>query len=455
MDPLLIGMATTVVVASLLPACIVIRGRRLRQVLHRMGFDYSDRTRWWTGQVDRLVIHVRLSAWGIQVVIDNPAIPEELAFGSPFDGRRIASGEWPFQLSDSQGNRYTFTCRGPDDLVDALLDSNTRTLLFQALTRWRANVRDRRVEGSLVTGSAWTELEQCLLALAGLARRLALNAADVPGRLAANVAADPDSEIRCRCLKWLNQEHPDRPETFEACRVALQSSDSRLRLLGARSLGVHALGTLVLDPAMAPGARIEALARIATEDSEAERALVLKLIGDPVGDLRCHAVEAAARLHLDSVLPYLLREARLPDDARIAESVARALGKLGKPSDPAVEMALLELLALDDPEVQGAAIESLLALGGFASVEPLLDFERNRVGPLARAARDAVHAIQERLGSPDGGRLSVSAAAESAGALSVAPEGAAGRLSVKPDREADGGAPGRSTEPVPRSPRVV
>lgn len=132
----------------------------------------------------------------------------------------------------------------------------------------------------------------------------------------------------------------------------------------------------------------------------------------------------------------LTRPDRLTALAQVARPGSRLANALG---DWAAAIAprrpLAETIALLDPnvvsEVRAAVIPYLRDHGTVACVEPLLSLAGEEPR-LRDAARDAVRAIQERLGNAGAGRLTVlDGPVSTAGGLSVA--GEAGELSIVED----------------------
>jgi hypothetical protein len=114
---------------------------------------------------------------------------------------------------------------------------------------------------------------------------------------------------------------------------------------------------------------------------------------------------------------------------------------------PRSELALLQLLADEEAEVQTAAAEALGAVGSVAAVEPLLPLTKGfGRGSLRQAARGAIASIQSRLGDVEAGRLSL-AEEELSGSVTLVDEQAAigGEVTLAPEIEQPANARGTRT----------
>jgi HEAT repeat protein len=134
--------------------------------------------------------------------------------------------------------------------------------------------------------------------------------------------------------------------------------------------------------------------------------------------IRAAAVRAAAAENHRPLLDLVRRIADRELSPSLAEAVAEALA--ARP-DPVDEPLFLTMLTRHEPAVHLAAAKALAAVGTIAAVEPLLRLTEGvlRHAGVKEAAREAVRAIQARLGPADAGQLSVSAPAALAGALST------------------------------------
>jgi hypothetical protein len=236
-----------------------------------------------------------------------------------------------------------------------------------------------------------------------------------------------------------------------ASRAALGHPDAALRVASATALGDEAAGALVAvarDRTVAEEVRVRAVQQLASRCSRAatvqrlDDLLASEAVSLPMAVLTAVAVALGELKHADSV-PRLAALAP-PADARLGLALARVLGDLG---DASVELALLTLLAMDDDAVRTAAARALGRVGTVAAVELLLPHSKGLLtdGDVKRAARDAIAAIQSRLGDVEAGRLALADGTADAGGLSLAQQ--PGQLSVTPDEA------GLSLTSDPGSPR--
>lgn len=204
-------------------------------------------------------------------------------------------------------------------------------------------------------------------------------------RMIERVHFDPEPGVRLRALERLVTHEVRRDTRVIALLDELrQDEDPKVRLLAARGRDdSDAIIAMVLDPVLEVRARLEALGE-------------LSLMED--GRLR-------------EVLSALIRGPGLEPVAVRREALDR-LERIG------VEAEGIALDALEDREVvvQQGAVRALRSIGTARAVPAL----RALTGPteLERAARDAVLAIQDRIGV-DGGGLALAEHGAEAGALAV------------------------------------
>ena len=275
----------------------------------------------------------------------------------------------------------------------APLDAHARAALVALADEHQVRCEDGAMRLSRVT-RRWPTREDLDAALASFVTlRAALGSSAVPPaeRLAARVAEDPALGARLQALKALAEERPGHEATARALRAALAAAEPELRLEACLHLPL----------------------------AEAEPALAAELEGD------------AAAPSFAAALALLLDRGGRPADASLDRALAgppparalaaRALALRAAPGD---EARLLALLAADDDVVDVAAARALADVGGAAALGPLLAHTRGLFADrqVKAAARDAVAAIQGRLGVAPG-------------QLSLA-EGQAGELSLTPARDA-------------------
>lgn len=240
--------------------------------------------------------------------------------------------------------------------------------------------------------------------------------------LAERAKADPDPEVRKRCLSALVEEYPDAAEASEALAFGLADESPQVRLAAAGwacRLGQAEKGTAVLERLLEDRDEWPQLR------SRALEALVGRLPADRLREALDSATrgpaalaQRAVQLALQSGEPSLLPRVRdlagspITDDG-LAVALVRYLGRFGEAGD---EPSLLKLLSEPSEEIRLAVIDELRRTGTVRCVEPLLALQPVAVRD---KARDAVRAIQARLGDADAGRLSVVDTTASEGAVSV------------------------------------
>jgi hypothetical protein len=206
--------------------------------------------------------------------------------------------------------------------------------------------------------------------------------------------ADPEPAVRRLALSTLVTDAPAHPAARRAAKDACQDADPLVRLQGALALGDQGRATLL---ALAAGRALDD-----EGSAEALRALGAAAPVEAASGILAHALASGWR-----------------QTARAAAACLAHAGAAGEPS-------LLAALASPDPDVLTEAARALAESGTVRSVSALRDLEE-RGGAVARAARQAVAAIQSRLSGASAGQVSV--ADRDAGRLSVS-EDADGRLSV-------------------------
>jgi hypothetical protein len=311
----------------------------------------------------------------------------------------------------------TLFVRGPEPLVRAVLDAETRRLVL-LLFQGRVEVLDEdttralesvvSVHGGTLTVQAvnvisspkW--LGECLLALLDVARRLA-QPADIGGRLAANVHHDPLPAVRLANLRVLLAECPGRPATVQALRSSLEDPDPGVRVWAATELGEegHAVLRAVAsdfegpEPIQAralwtlgPDVPLEDATGILSRALRSRRLAVVEACLDALG----------RRGGSDVVAP--LAKVLAVERGPLAAAAARALGESGEAT---AEGPLGSAIGRDDEGVAVASVEALGHVGGLAIIPRLKAAESaSGEGALRGAAREAVALIQARTGATPG-----------------------------------------------------
>lgn len=204
-------------------------------------------------------------------------------------------------------------------------------------------------------------------------------------RMIERVHFDPEPRVRLRALETLIAHEVRRDSRVVALLDELRhDEDPKVRLLSARGRDdAEAIVAMVLDPELEVRARLEALGELSLME-----------------DGRLMSV-LSALIHGPGLEPVALRREALDRLERIG-----------------VEAEGIALDALEDREVvvQQGAVRALRSIGTARAVPAL----RALTGPteLERAARDAVLAIQDRIGV-DGGGLALAEHGAEAGALAV------------------------------------
>jgi hypothetical protein len=284
--------------------------------------------------------------------------------------------------------------RGPEDSVRALLDRDARNALR-----------------SLINGLQWEQASDA----AGIVRQWGeIKDGNICLELVGSAACSTAGEVvqRVRELLDLAARFKSRPRARALCENAISDPQARVRLFN--------LMTLVgLD-----------------RESEESKRAVEGALKDDDPELRFFAATLERGERALAVLQELAAGADTPPHLRCA-AVCRLVDEYPEPEVAEVlaasEPALLALLLEHDSQhVCLAAAGALGKMGSVRAVEPLLlSAQRPHAhATLKDAARDSVRRIQARLVDAGAGRLSVTAPAQEAGALSIAD--GAGVLSIAP-----------------------
>lgn len=356
----------------------------------------------------------------------------------PRGAREIEVGDEAFDRA--------FFIEGPQRLVVALLDRETRDLLRDI---------NRLCPMGIADGEIRAETPEFfltdVLALALEAGRRLAQPLDVALRLARNVSEDPEAGYKLLSLRFLVHDFPGEPETLEALRDAAGSDPSpRVRLQAAADLGAEGREVLL---ELAEG-KVEAPPG---EPADSQRAESLVEVEDPVSAqavsiLGSHLPRARARAILDFSLHWKRPQTAkacvgtlgLIGDEADVETLARLLAReqgelaaaaavaLGTAAGARAEPALISALRRKEKEVRMAAAGALGRVGSVAAVLPLKEASDRAAGDseLLRAFRQAIAGIQLRLPGASPGQLSL--AGTEAGRLSLAGD-EAGQLSLGAD----------------------
>jgi HEAT repeat protein len=337
----------------------------------------------------------------------------------------------------------TFFIEGPQRLVVALLDQETRDLLGELNNLCPMGIADGEIRAE--TEELFLHGVLALVLEAG--RRLA-QPLDVARRLAGNVREDPEAGFRLLSLRFLVHDFPGEPGTLEVLRAAARSDPSpRVRLQAAIDLGVEGRETLL---ELAEGIAEKMLTDPA--DSQAESLVEDQVSAQAVSILGTHLPLDRARAILDLSLRWRrLQTAKacvgslgLGGEEADVETLARLLAReegelavaaavaLGTTGGAAAEPALISALRRKEKEVRMAAASALARMGSVAAVLPLKEASEHSAGDseILRAFRQAIAEIQLRLPGASPGQLSL--ASTEAGRLSLARD-EPGQLSLAAD----------------------
>ena len=266
---------------------------------------------------------------------------------------------------------------------------------------------------------------------------------DLAGRLASNLASEPEPGVRRRTLLTLLREFQEAEATRGALRKARDDEDGEIRLRAGIGLGADGRDVL-LGLAGGEGAR-----------GRHERALPWPRLGASLtleeasellkAALRTRRLETAKAClsllgsHGSGAVPTLAK-VLLVEKGALGEAAAQALAAT---DDPAAEAPLVRTLGEGPKALRLAAAAALGRVGTRDAVAPLREAEAEDA-KLRGTARQAIAQIHARLAGAAQGQLSLAGA--EAGQLSLA-EGESGRLSLS-ERLSSRPDPRRSSRPV-------
>lgn len=317
--------------------------------------------------------------------------------------------------------------QGPPATVRGRFTAETRAL---ARAAFATDARVRIGGGALVaefreSRRARVPTEGQLNALLALAHALEAGVPEI-SRLVAVAHSDPLPTVRVLALETLLKEAADVARTRGPLREALRDPAGAVRLLAATTLGDEGRPTL------------HALAADGEVDDAVSASAVTALGGyltfaraQPLLDSALAAGRTRSACALLKVMGRgSVREAQVLVSVleRAADEaiVAAALEALHDTGAPVAEDVFLRALPSTAVQVARAAVRGLTRVGTARSV-PLLREAEGRAD-LARAAREAIVAIQARLSGATPGQVSLTGS--DAGQLSVAGS-ADGRVSIQ------------------------
>ena len=364
---------------------------------------------------------------------------------SPATIMEKAAGAREIELGDERFDSLVYV-HGPEDVLRAVLDVETRQIVC-GLLQVGLTTDDRPfVEGHVAIrdGDLVAEFDRhesrvrehfprFLATLLHVARRLDRPQSLVK-RIVENTRREPEWQVRLGNLQLLASAHPRHPLTREALKRGCQDERQAIQLACALALGVEYAEETLREIATSEWA----------DDADAARAtgaLGSRLPLAPLLDIVAHALRtrrlrtALAGIDVlgqvggaDVVAP--LAKVLALERGELAAGAARALGAS---RTAAAEGPLLQALHIVPDDVRVAAATALAQVGTASAVLHLKEVgETTRHTPLRKAAREAVAAIQSRLGGASPGQLSL--ADGEAGQLSLADQDPSGRVSfVKAD----------------------
>jgi hypothetical protein len=351
-------------------------------------------------------------------------------------GREIETGDVSF---DS-----TFFIEGPKWLVFAVLDAETRRLLFRASTESWLEISN----GQLRAEMSYEKVPSILPLLLDVAQRFA-QPLDIPRRLAENAHQDPAPGVRLQNLLLLIRELPEDLWTAEALRTACSDPSPEVRLRAAKELGDEGRDVLLeLAESLADDTVSAEAVSILGQELPFERT---RVILDRARGLR-HTVTAriclevlgdsGAAAAVDALAKVMEEELGV-----LAPAAAQALGATGS---PAAEPPLILALQREPADLRVAAANALGRVGSVAAVLPLKEAaERSWLDlELRQATHQAIAEIRSRLPGASPGQLSLagaemgqlSLAHAEAGQLSLATD-PTGQLSLGEDNQSDDNRP--------------
>jgi len=367
-------------------------------------------------------VRISSSGDGAQVVIVAPWPPE-------FRGVTIRPetviqpAEW--KVGDRRFDDIFFI-GGPAKLIFALLDAETRRLLFHAGLNGKLDISHGELRVALMPDETVPDTLPLLL---DVGRRFA-QPMDIPQRLAENAHQDPIPGVRLQNLLLLIRELPNDPATVEALRKACSDPSPEIRLRAAKEVGAEGRG-LFLE--LAEGLEDDAVSAEAVSILERElpferaKAILDRALSQRRVRTARACLEAIGRGG-DAAAVDILTKVLENEYGELALTAAWALGATGS---PAAEPPLIAAFQGEAEDLRVIAANALGRVGSVAAVLPLKEMaDRFLLGEASKAARQAIAQIQSRVQGASPGQLSLAGA--ETGQLSLA-EAEAGQLSFASD----------------------
>lgn len=330
-------------------------------------------------------------------------------------------------IGNKSTSLVTMRSVGRQDILDFL--RQTKGLVSEGTVKF---------EATRVTGEKIVKLVR---ATVHIAEQLAIPSEATLQALAENALTDPNPEVRLRDLECLSAllcspTRRDRyapldgdctltKETARVAQAALSEQDPRLRLVGAMLVGKEEGFAVLKELAESNSTPADLRARaVATLSARFPWERVAPTIAIALAS-RSESVLEAAILAVGQARDAELvgRVCALATSAgkKLPLAIVKTLEALERPE---AEPTLLKLLTHKSDEVGAGAAKALERVGTVRAVELLLLVEKSQVTlELKTAAREAVRAIQGRIGPAEAGRLSLGEQRDNQGALSIAAEG--------------------------------
>ncbi|MEW6367307.1 MAG: HEAT repeat domain-containing protein [Acidobacteriota bacterium] len=351
--------------------------------------------------------------------------------------RRVFAGD-DTQTGDREFDDMVLISGDSEGAVISLLDMRTRELMRQLVG----------IEGWEITGGALHRDVSDLVPEPGDLIAMLQTAAELSERLGRwqgveqllidNMLGDSNPTVRRRNLELLLRM--DRSPSIEtALERAASEDDWSIAVPAAGALGERGIPRLAAAAMAAPTPHaIQAVRALKALGGDRTLTFIRATLDSAQDDVTIAAVAALAEWRDSASVPVLCEITRSRRGAALRAAAARAIGRF---DDPRAHETLLEVLRDNETAVRLAAIESLGERGVAADVTELMEIEKGSPPRVRAAARQAVAAIQARLGSVERGWVSMAEQAATSGALSVAGDAPAGALSVadRVEKEPQGG----------------